>query len=72
MLFEGLNQNLKKIRSIIEDIIKLGKEAFGLKKLHCYDFEPVKKRCAISIFLVGMTLKLGFREKKIIQKLSEW
>jgi len=39
-LFEGLKLNLKKLRSIIEDVIKLGKEAFSLRKLHCYSFEP--------------------------------
>ena len=71
-LFEGLKQNIKRLRSIIEDVIKLGKEAFNLKQLHCYDFEPVKKRCSISILLIGMTLKMGFRGKKDIQKLSEW
>ncbi len=71
-LFEGLKMNLKKLRSIIEDVIKLGKEAFSLKRLHCYDFEPVRKRCSLSVLLMGMTVKLGFREKKVIQRLSEW
>ena len=40
---------LKSLRSII-DVIKLGKEAFSLKKLHCYAFEPVKK-CSLSVLL---------------------
>ena len=71
-LFEGLKENLKTLRSIIEDVIKLGKEAFSLKRLHCYAFEPVKKRCSLSVLLTGMTFKLGFREKKVIQRLSEW
>ena len=71
-LFEGLNLNLKTLRSIIEDVIKLGKEAFSLKKLHCYSFESVKKRCSTSVLLTGITFKLGFREKKVIQRLSEW
>ncbi len=71
-LFEGLKMNLKTLRSIIEDVIKLGKEAFSLKRLHCYDFEPVRKRCSVSVLLTGMTIKLGFREKKLIQRLSEW
>jgi len=47
-LFKGLKLNLKSLRAIVEDVIKLGKEAFSLKKLHCYDYEPVKKRCSIS------------------------
>jgi len=59
------------LRAIIEDVIKLGKEAFSLKKLHCYSFE-VKKRCSFSVLLAGMTFEFGFREKKVIQKLSEW
>ena len=71
-LFEGLKMNLKTLRSIIEDVIKLGKEAFSLKQLHCYSFEPVKKRCSLSVLLTGMMIKLGFREKKLIQRLSEW
>ncbi len=71
-LFKGLKENLKKLRSIIEDVIKLGKEAFSLKRLHCYAYEPVRKRCSVSVLLTGMTIKLGFREKKLIQRLSEW
>ena len=71
-LFEGLKENLKSLRSIIEDVIKLGKEAYSMRKLHCYDFEPVKKKCSLSVLLTGITFKLGFREKKVIQKLSEW
>ncbi len=71
-LVEGLKMNLKTLRSIIEDVIKLGKEAFSLKRLHCYSFESVKKRCSLSVLLTGMTFEFGFREKKVIQKLSEW
>jgi len=71
-LFEGLKLNLKSLRSIVEDVIKLGKEAFSLKRLHCYDYEPVKKRACFSVLLTGMTVCMGFREKKVIQKLSEW
>ena len=71
-LFEGLKQNLKSLRAIVEDVIKLGKEAYSLKRLHCYDFEPVRKSCSFSVLLAGMTFEFGFREKKVIQKLSEW
>jgi len=67
-----LKTNLKGLRSVIGDVIKLGKEAFSLKRLHCYDFEPVRKRCSLSVLLVGMTFELGFMEKRVIQKLSEW
>ena len=71
-LFKGLKEDLKTLRSIIEDVIKLGKEAYGMKDLHCYSFESVKKRCSLSVLLTGMTFEFGFREKKVIQKLSEW
>ena len=71
-LFKGLKENPKKLRTIIEDVIKLGKEAFSMRDLHCYDYEPVKKRCSLSVLLTGMTIKLGFREKRFIQRLSEW
>jgi len=37
-LFDGLKKNLKSLRSII-DVIKLEKEAYGMKDLHCYDFD---------------------------------
>ena len=60
------------MRSIIEDVIKLGKEAYSLKQLHCYDFEPVKKKCSLSVLLTGITIDMGFREKKVLQRLAEW
>jgi hypothetical protein len=66
-----LKLNLKRLRAIIEDVIKLGKEAYGMKDLHCYSFESVKKWFK-SVLLTGMTFECGFREKKVIQKLSEW
>ncbi len=59
--------NLKKLRSIIEDVIKLGKEAYGMNDLHCYSFEPVKKWCSLSVFLTGITIGMGFGEKKVYQ-----
>ena len=72
MLFEGLKLNLKKLRSIIKDVIKLGKEAYGMKDLHCYSFESVKKWCSASVLLTEMTFEFGFRERRVIHKLSEW
>ncbi|AGK61377.1 hypothetical protein Asulf_01386 [Archaeoglobus sulfaticallidus PM70-1] len=71
-LFKGLKMNLKTLRAIVEDVIKLGKEAYSLKRLHCYDYEPVIKRACFSVLLTGMTVGMGFRKKRVIQKLSEW
>lgn len=65
-LFEGLKGNLKRLRSIIEDVIKLGKEAYSMKDMHCYSFKSVKKWCSASVLLTGMTFEFGFREKKVI------
>jgi len=71
-LFEGLKNNLKALRAIIEDVIKLRKDVYGMRDFHCYDFEPVKKKCSLSVLLTGMTFEFSFKEKKIIQKSSEW
>ena len=42
-LFDGLKEDLKTLRSIIEDVTKLRKKAYGMKDLHYYSFESVKK-----------------------------
>ncbi len=43
---KGLKKNLKNFGNTVVDVIKLGKEAYS-KDLHCYNYEPVKKRKAI-------------------------
>jgi len=69
-LIDGLKNNLKGLKSVIEDMIKLGKEAFSLRRLHCYNFEPVRKRCSLSVLLIGIAIDMGFKEKKVIQRLE--
>ena len=80
MRFKALNVKLmnllrrweefKPVRSIIEDVFKLAK-SFGLRKLHRYTRRSVYKFVALNVLLVGIVVALGFREKKVLQRLAE-
>lgn len=63
-------KKFKPIRSAIEDVFKLGK-SMGLKKLHRYTMKSVHKYSALNVLLIGITISLGLREKKVIQSLAE-
>ncbi len=79
-LFKGLKAKLmnllqrwedfKSVRSVIEDVFKLAK-SFSLRKLHRYTRRSVYKFVAVNVFLVGVVVALGFREKKKLQRLAE-
>lgn len=81
-LFKGLVRRLieslahqdlyQNIRSLIEDIFKLAKDAFALKKFHKYTTRAVKKTVCLNVLLVGLVISLGFRSKKQLQQLAEW
>jgi hypothetical protein len=81
-LFKGLVKSLidglahldcyQSIRSLIEDLFKLAKDAFNLKKFHKYTTRAVKKTVCLNVLLVGLVTSLGFRSKKQLQQLSEW
>ena len=58
------------VRSVIEDVFKLAK-SFGLRKLHRYTMRSVLKFAAMNVLLVGIVVALGFREKKVLQRLAE-
>jgi hypothetical protein len=60
----------KAIRSAIEDVFKLAK-SFGLRRLHRYTRRSVLKFAALNVLLVGVVVALGFREKKVLQRLAE-
>jgi len=60
----------KPVRSMIEDVFKLAK-SFGLRKLHRYTMISVYKFVAVNVLLVGVIVALGFREKKVLQRLAE-
>lgn len=60
------------IRSLIEDEFKLAKDAFSLQNFHRYTTRSVKKAVSLNVLLSGLVISLGFREKKQLQRLSEW
>jgi len=60
------------VRSLIEDVFKLAKDAFSLKKFHRYTTRSVKKAVCLNVLLVGLVVSLGFRSKKQLQQLAEW
>jgi len=63
-------QEFKAVRSAIEDVFKLAK-SFGLRKLHRYTRRSVLKFVAVNVLLVGVVVALGFREKRVLQRLAE-
>jgi len=63
-------QEFKPVRSAIEDVFKLAK-SFGLRRLHRYTRRSVLKFAALNVLLVGVVVAMGFREKKVLQRLAE-
>ncbi len=63
-------KDFKPIRAVIEDVFKLAK-SFGLRKLHRYTRRSVYKFVAVNVLLVGVVVAMGFREKKVLQRLAE-
>ena len=67
--------NWKKYRPIsgmIEDIFKLAKDAFSLRKLHRYTERSVGKIICLNVLLVGVVVSLGFNSKEDLQRMAEW
>ena len=60
------------VRSLIEDLFKLPKDAFSLRHLHRHSAVSVKKFVIINVLLVGVAMAEGNNEKKLIQRMSEW
>jgi hypothetical protein len=73
-LIEGvaIQDLFQSIRSLIEDVFKLAKDAFSLKNLHKYTTRSVKKTVCLNVLLIGLIIPLGFRSKTQLQRLSEW
>jgi hypothetical protein len=65
-------KNYKPIRGTIEDIFKLAKNSFSLKKFHRYTKRSVKKSVCLHVLLVGIVISLGINSKKKLQKIAEW
>ncbi len=62
--------DFKSIRSMIEDVFKLAK-SMSLRSLHRYTMRSVYKFVAMNVLLVGVVVALGFKEKKVLQRLAE-
>jgi hypothetical protein len=65
-------EEYKPIRSIIEDMFKLAKNAFSLKKLHRYTERSVKKFVCLDVLLIGIIVSLGINSKEDLQRIAEW
>ena len=59
-------------RSLIEDVFKTAKNAFGLKRIHKYTTRSVKKTGCLNVLLLGLVRSLGFGEKIQLKKFFEW
>ena len=55
---------------MIEDVFKLAK-SMSLRRLHRYTMKSVSKFAALNVLLVGVIAALGFKEKKVLQRLAE-
>jgi hypothetical protein len=73
-LFDCLGHQdvFQNVRSLIEDVFKLAKDAFSLRNFHKYTTRSVKKAVCLNVLLVGLVVSLGFRSKKQLQQLAEW
>ena len=60
------------IHSLIEDLFKLAKESFSLRKLYRYLRVSVQKIVTVSVLLVEATVSSGINKKTKIQKVAEW
>ncbi len=62
----------KYVRSFIEDVFKIEKNALSLDKLHKYTSRSVEKTCSLAVLLIGVLASMGFKEKGNLQRLAEW
>ena len=60
------------VSGMIEDIFKLAKDAFSLRKLHRYTKRSVGKFICLDVLLVGVVVSLGFNTKEELQRMVEW
>lgn len=65
-------EEYKPIRSLIEDVFKVAKNSFAMRKMHRYTMRSVKKACSLVVLLAGVVISHGFNEKEALQKLAEW
>lgn len=65
-------KSFKYVRSFIEDVFKIKKNALSLDRLHKYTSRSIKKTCSLAVLLIGILASMGFKEKGSLQKLAEW
>ncbi len=63
-------KGFKSVRSMVEDVFKLAK-SMSLRSLHHYTIRSVYKFVAMNVLLVGVVVALGFREKRVLQRMAE-
>jgi len=63
---------LQGVRCYVEDVLKIAKNAFSLKRIHRYTTRSVKKEVSLNVLLTGLVISLGFRSKEQLQSLAEW
>lgn len=72
--FKSLIENweeLKPIRSLIEDTFKVAKKACNMENLHRYTMRSVKKYCSLAVFLTGAVIASSISDKRRLQRLAE-
>jgi len=64
-------ERYRSIRSRMEDLFKLAKNAFSLDKLHRYTKKSVKikKFAGLNVLLLGMVVSMGIRKKEELHRL---
>ena len=64
-------ERYRSIRSRMEDLFKLAKNAFSLDKLHRYTKKSVKikKFVGLNVLLLGMVVSMGIRRKEELHRL---
>ena len=62
----------QEVRSYIEDVFKIAKNAFSLWRIHRYTTRSVTKAVSLNVLLTGLVISLGFQEKTQLQSLAEW
>ena len=59
----------RSIRSRMEDLFKLAKNAFSLDRLHRYTKKSVKKFAGLNVLLLGMVVSMRIRRKEELHRL---
>jgi len=62
-------ERCRSIRSRMEDLFKLAKNAFSLDRLHRYTRKSVKKFVGLNVLLLGMVVSMGIRKKEELHRL---